>query len=94
MSYVYILRSVGRPGQLYIGVTSDLRRRLRYHNSGECSHTAKFMPWEIIYSEKFTNDTWAFARERQIKGWTSAKKIALATGDKQALKKLSKCRSK
>jgi len=92
MKYLYILRSKSRPGQLYVGVTSDLRRRLQYHNSGECRHTAKFIPWKGIYTEQFENDKEAFARERQIKGWSRAKKEALVAGDGQALRGLAKRR--
>ena len=94
MRYVYILRSVGRPGQRYIGVTSDLRQRLVYHNTGKCPHTSKCMPWEIVYTELFEDEAAALNRERQIKGWTRAKKEALIAGNKQELKKLSRCRCK
>jgi putative endonuclease len=41
MFYVYILRSVDRPDEIYIGATSDLRGRLADHNAGKSSHTAK-----------------------------------------------------
>ena len=90
MKYVYILRGLGQPGQRYFGITSNLRQRLEYHNTGRCSHTSKFIPWEIVYTEKFENETAALRRERQIKGWTREKKEALIAGDKEALKKLAK----
>lgn len=106
MTYVYIFRSGGRSfdlaqdrsfdytqgkrRQLYIGVTEDLRQRLEYHNTGRCPHTSKFKPWEIVYAEQYENETDAFKRERQIKGWTRAKKEALIAGNKLKLKKLSK----
>ena len=47
MHYTYILRSLSRPDQSYIGSTSDLRARLAKHNSGQVSHTFKFMPWKV-----------------------------------------------
>ena len=47
MYYSYILRSLSRPDQRYIGSTSDLRARLAKHNSGQVSHTSKFMPWKV-----------------------------------------------
>ena len=92
MTYVYILRSINRPGQLYIGITVDLNQRLGYHNSGRCPHTSKFMPYEIVYTEQFTEEGDAFKRERQIKGWTRAKKEALIAGNRKELKKLAKRR--
>ncbi len=88
--YLYILRSINQLGELYIGHTRDLNQRLGYHNSGRCPHTAKFMPWEIIYTEQFDDEAEAVKRERQIKGWTRAKKEALIAGDRQALKNLAK----
>jgi putative endonuclease len=63
--------------------------RLEYHNAGRCPHTSKFRPWEIVYSEQFENQVDAFKRERQIKGWTWAKKEALIAGDKTRLENLA-----
>jgi len=92
MKYVYILRSVRHPRQKYVGVTADLSQRLSYHNTGRCSHTSKFMPWEMIHTEPYENEADAFKRERQIKGWTSAKKDALILGDWKMLKELAQRR--
>ncbi len=47
MFYVYILRSINQPDQIYIGSTHDLRTRLSHHNSGQSIHTNKFKPWEL-----------------------------------------------
>jgi predicted GIY-YIG superfamily endonuclease len=92
VKYVYILRSVSQPGQIYVGMTAGLRQRLDYHNSGRCPHTSKFMPWETVYTEEFNNEVDALKRERQIKGWTRAKKEALIAGNMKALKSLAKRR--
>ena len=51
MGYLYILKSLGQPFQMYVGVTGDVDRRIADHNSGRCSHTAKFMPWEEATGE-------------------------------------------
>jgi putative endonuclease len=48
MRYVYLLRSVGSPGQTYIGRTCDVDQRLKEHNQGKSPHTAKFVPWELV----------------------------------------------
>jgi putative endonuclease len=45
--YVYILQSLSDPSQYYIGITEDLKLRLKQHNAGEVAYTAKFKPWKI-----------------------------------------------
>jgi predicted GIY-YIG superfamily endonuclease len=46
-TYVYILQSRADPSRHYTGLTDDLRDRLRRHNAGDVSHTAKHRPWRI-----------------------------------------------
>lgn len=94
MTCMYILRSSKWPGQLYVGVTSDLLRRLNYHNTGRSLHTAKFGPWIVVYLECFAEQAAALRRERQIKGWTRAKKEALIAGDQLRLKDPSRCKGR
>jgi len=48
MYYVYLLRSSAHPAQRYVGFTSDLRKRLKSHNEGASTHTAKYRPWELV----------------------------------------------
>ncbi len=47
MYYVYILRSVNFPKQTYRGYTEDLKARIKAHNAGKSTHTAKYLPWEL-----------------------------------------------
>jgi len=47
MYYVYMLQSEVDSDRFYVGLTADLRRRLRAHNSGESAHTRKYMPWRL-----------------------------------------------
>jgi hypothetical protein len=47
MTYVYILRSIENPRRYYVGITGDLRARIKEHNAREVSHTSKYAPWEI-----------------------------------------------
>jgi predicted GIY-YIG superfamily endonuclease len=75
-----------------VGFTTDLGRRIDEHNRGSCSHTARFRPWRIVYSEQFFNEPDALRRERQIKGWTRAKKEALIAGNVEELRFLAKRR--
>ena len=73
---VYILASAkGRA--LYIGVTTDMSRRLEEHRLGRVIHTAKYKIDRLIYVEHFETAPDAIAREKQLKGCTRSKKIAL-----------------
>jgi predicted GIY-YIG superfamily endonuclease len=47
MYFTYILESVAKPGERYIGHTSDIRGRLKEHNTGKCRHTADFKHWKL-----------------------------------------------
>jgi predicted GIY-YIG superfamily endonuclease len=85
--FVYILRCADNA--LYIGVTDDLANRLTKHKEGSASHfTASRRPLELAYFEVCRSRDEAFERERQLKGWTRAKKEALITGDRKKLKAL------
>jgi predicted GIY-YIG superfamily endonuclease len=53
MRYTYTLESTIRPGEHYIGHTSDIRKRLQEHNAGKCAHTAKLNPWKLKVSIAF-----------------------------------------
>ena len=64
---------------LYIGVTSDLEGRLREHTNGESGSkfTRKYHVNRLLFYEHFRDVRDALAREKQLKGWTRAKKEAL-----------------
>jgi superfamily II DNA or RNA helicase len=90
--YMYILECAD--GSFYTGSTKDLKYRLEQHRNGEgANHTRKQLPVKLIYYEKFERIDEAFEREKQVQGWSRAKKIALIKGDFDLLKKLSKARS-
>jgi predicted GIY-YIG superfamily endonuclease len=46
VKYVYILESLDSE-HFYVGITDDLRARLKKHNAGEVTHTSKFRPWSL-----------------------------------------------
>jgi putative endonuclease len=74
--YVYIMTNRSRT--LYIGVTNDLRRRAWQHKEGEVpGFTSKYRIDLLVYYESTGDVRVAIAREKQIKGWTRAKKITL-----------------
>jgi predicted GIY-YIG superfamily endonuclease len=62
---------------------------LRKHHDGLASRfTARRRPVTLVYSEAHPTRTAALARERQLKGWTRAKKEALITRNLRLLKRL------
>jgi putative endonuclease len=73
--YVYILTN--RSGTLYSGVTNDLQRRLLEHRAGKHGFTAKYRIGKLVYAELWPDAYLAIAREKQIKGWSREKKLAL-----------------
>jgi putative endonuclease len=74
--WVYIMSSHSRT--LYIGVTSDLGGRVEKHKKGLYKgFTQKYKVDQLVYFELFDDIEEAIAREKQLKGWTRAKKIAL-----------------
>ena len=75
--YVYILTNKNKTS-LYIGVTSDLQRRIIEHNEGIGSKfTKKYALKHLVYYEKFDNITEAIEREKQLKRWSRTKKDEL-----------------
>ena len=48
MKYVYMINSESEPERYYTGCTTDLKKRLVEHNSGQSAHTRKFMPWKVV----------------------------------------------
>ncbi|WP_339034302.1 GIY-YIG nuclease family protein [Bradyrhizobium symbiodeficiens] len=67
MHYVYLLESEVFVGQRYIGLTTDLRQRLRDHNAGKSSHTSKYGPWRLVTYVAFSDIEKARAFERYLK---------------------------
>jgi putative endonuclease len=75
--FVYILASK-RNGTLYVGVTSDLVRRVWQHkNHFVSSFTKKYHVTDLVYFEEHPNAESAISRERQIKRWRRAWKLEL-----------------
>ncbi len=66
MYYVYILKSL-KDKKLYIGSTSDLKRRLSEHNNGLGRSTKARRPFEIRYYESYLNEHDAKKREYALK---------------------------
>jgi len=67
MYYVYILKSINSPNQVYVGSSSDIKKRLESHNSGANKHTRKFRPWKIIWYSAFVSRVRAEEFEKYLK---------------------------
>lgn len=64
--YVYVLSSI-KNGNLYIGYTKDLKKRVNEHNSGFTQSTKPYIPWKLIYYEACLEYNDAIRRERYLK---------------------------
>jgi predicted GIY-YIG superfamily endonuclease len=73
MYYVYSIQSENNPDKYYVGLTTDIERKLSEHNVGKSIHTNKFRPWKIVsctaFADKFraylkTSSGRSFAKKR------------------------------
>lgn len=64
--YVYVLENI-KDGELYIGFTNNLKRRLKEHNQGENFSTKNYGGWKLIYCEACLNSRDAQRREKYFK---------------------------
>ena len=77
MYFVYILKNWD-DSVIYIGVTSNLEKRLYEHrNDLADGFTKKYNVHKLVYFEESTDVNSAIAREKQLKGWTRKKKNQL-----------------
>lgn len=93
IAWVYILRCAD--GSYYVGSHrgDDLGARIVQHEAGHGgAYTARRLPVALVFSEWFGLITDAIAVERQIKGWSRAKKEALIRGDFDALQAFARRR--
>jgi predicted GIY-YIG superfamily endonuclease len=72
MTYVYLLRSIATPERRYIGLTTNLRRRLDQHNAGETPSIARHRPWRVVVAVAFVDAQRAAAFERYLKAGSGA----------------------
>jgi putative endonuclease len=92
-AYVYMLRC--SDGSYYVGsARAGLERRVSEHNEGVYGgYTSTRRPVILVWAQHFLIITDAIAVERQIKGWSRAKKEALIRDDYGAIQLLSKRRT-
>ena len=86
--FVYIMASKSRV--LYTGMTSDLKRRVYQHKHKLVEgFTAKYNVTRLVYFEATTDVKSAIAREKQVKAWSRAKRVALIESVNPTWKDLS-----
>jgi putative endonuclease len=86
--FVYILQC--RDDSYYVGSAHDVAKRFEVHRSGDGPvFTASRLPVRLIYQEPFSTPEEAVRREKQLKGWSRAKKEALISGDMKSLSELA-----
>ena len=92
--YVYVLRCAD--GSYYVGSATgdDLSTRVDQHNAGShMGYTFSRRPVILVWSEYFERITDGIAVERQLKGWSRAKKEALLRSDWAKVSELSRRRA-
>ena len=74
--YVYIMASLS--GVLYVGVTNDLARRVGEHKRCQPrGFTSRYRVNRLAYFEELSDIRAAIVREKELKGWTRARKVTL-----------------
>ena len=77
-------------GSFYVGCTTNLDQRMGEHQAGvHEGYTADRRPVELVWVETFQTIHDAIDCERQLKGWSRAKKMALISGDYTAIARLA-----
>src|ERR1700712_3213950 len=89
MPHVYILRCADN--SYYVGSTINLDRRIAQHAAGlGAAYTRRRLPVCLVYQFECTRIDEAYAREKQLQGWSRAKREALIRGEYELLPLLAK----
>lgn len=75
MFYVYILKL--KTGNLYIGYTNNLERRLEQHKNGESIYTKPRRPLELVYYESYLSQKDAKIRELRLKQFKNGHRVLI-----------------
>lgn len=78
MWFVYLLLCDNK--FFYVGITNNVSKRIFEHRNKHTISTKEFSNIELVYCEKYNSKTQAAMREKQLKGWSKAKKQMLIDG--------------
>jgi len=65
--FIYAIRS-SKDGRIYVGMTTNVEKRLSQHNAGKTRSTKPFLPWQLFYYEEVPTRESARSREKYLKG--------------------------
>ena len=91
--FVYILKC--SDDSYYVGITSNLDRRVTEHNAGKYpeAYTFSRRPVELVWYQEFLEPNQAISFEKKIKKWSRAKKEAVINGEWDLLPILAECKN-
>ena len=93
MPHVYMLRC--SDGSLYVGSTGCLEQRVQEHHDGVgASYTRRRRPVELVWTEERESVADAYGLEKQLQGWSRAKREALIRGDWDEIRRLARRRGR
>jgi putative endonuclease len=91
MPFVYILRCAD--DSYYVGSTRNLELRMWQHSTGAGSaYTGRRLPVTLVFAQEYERIDEAYAREKQVQGWSRKKREALIESRFNDLPELSKKR--
>ena len=64
---VYIIRSDRDASRHYVGITSNVKERMIWHNEGPCGHTTSYRPWSLVLTIEFQTEPAAVRFEKYLK---------------------------
>lgn len=62
----YILKSL-EYNKTYVGHTADLDKRIKQHNNGNSTYTKRYMPWRVMHTETFIEESESIKKEKYFK---------------------------
>ena len=88
---LYILKCSDK--SYYTGITNNLEHRINEHNLGldKKSYTYSRRPIDCVFTQQFNDPNDAIRAEKQVKGWSRAKKETLINNNYELIQSLSKC---
>ncbi|MES2173798.1 MAG: GIY-YIG nuclease family protein [Pseudomonadota bacterium] len=90
--WTYMLHCADR--SFYVGHTDNLEVRIGQHEVGQIpSYTQTRRPIKLVWSQAFSTRIEALEAERQIKGWSRAKKLALIRDDWTLISSLARSKT-